>query len=575
MSLGAGSRLGPYEILEPLGAGGMGEVYKARDTRLGREVAVKVLPEELSKDRERLARFEREARAASALSDPHIVSVFDVGREADAPFLVTELVEGEDLRAVLSAGRLSIERAVELAAQIAEGLAAAHEKGIVHRDLKPENVLVTVSGLAKIADFGLAKLVERSGEESVDDARTVSSYTQPGMLMGTVGYMSPEQVRGRVVDHRSDIFSLGSMLHEMLTGARPFRRDTAAETMTAILNEEPPGLSDPRGPSAPALDRIVRRCLEKRPEQRFQSARDLAFALRTLASLTEVPSREAAAMASTSGVIRSVLPLPPGTRLAGRASPALAISRDGSRIAFVAQEEDGPRHLYVTHLDRGETERIPESEYAEGPFFSPDGHWVAFASDTAADSPRTGELRKHSFSSGLTQTVCPLPDYSGGCWGEDGAIYFVGDETRGLFRVPSAGGEPEAVVTRFRVGENEGGRCVGYPRLLPGGRSALVLDWDASTLGDTSLLDLGSGELRSFAPSGSSGTAVRTGHLLYSRIGGTLLAAPFDAREGRVTGPPVAVLKDLALDGAGGVFAISETGTLVHARGTSAEATTS
>ena len=390
-----------------------------------------------------------------------------------------------------------------------------------------------------------------------------SSLTDAGAVLGTVAYMSPEQIREQAVDHRSDIFSLGSVLHEMLAGARPFQRKTAAETIAAILTEEAPERSDPRGRIGPALDRIVRRCLEKRPEQRFQSARDLAFALRTLVSLPEAPAREAAA----TGVTRSVLPLPRGTRLSGQASPVLAISRDGSKLAFVAQDEDGPRHLYVSHLDRGETERIPESEYAEGPFFSPDGRWVAFAADVSADSPRPGELRAHSFSSGLTQTVCPLPGFEGGCWGEDGAIYFVGNVLEGLRRIPSAGGREEPVTTRFRVGEAEGPRCIGYPRLSAGGRSALVLDWDASALGDTSLLDLSSGQLRAFASTGSTGAAVRTGHVLYTKTDGTLFAAPFDPLRGGATGPAVAILKDVALDGAGGVFAVSDTGTLVFARG--------
>ncbi|MGZ5381521.1 MAG: protein kinase domain-containing protein, partial [Thermoanaerobaculia bacterium] len=489
MTIREGTRLGPYEILSPLGAGGMGEVYRARDTRLDRSVAVKVLPDEVSKDPERLARFEREARAASALCDPHIVSVFDVGRESEVPFLVTELVEGSDLRALLGAGRLAVERAVELAAQISEGLAAAHEKGIVHRDLKPENILVTRSGIAKIADFGLAKQTAPGDGNQSQMTTSPLSLTEAGAVLGTVAYMSPEQIREQVVDHRSDIFSMGSVIHEMWAGARPLQRKTAAETMAAILTEETPERSDLRGRIGPALDRIVRRCLEKRPEQRFQSARDLAFALRTLVSLPEVRAREAAA----TGVTRSVLPLPRGTRLSGLASPVLAVSRDGSKLAFAAQEEDGPRHLYVLHLDRGETELILESEYAEGPFFSPDGRWVAFAADVSADSPRPGELRAHSFSSGLTQTICPLPGFQGGCWGEDGAIYFVGNVLEGLRRIPSAGGREEPVTTQFRVGETKGPRCIGYPRLSAGGRSALVLDFDASVLGDTSLLVLSSG----------------------------------------------------------------------------------
>jgi Tol biopolymer transport system component len=566
MALSPGSRLGPYEILTPLGAGGMGEVYRARDRKLDRDVAVKVLPQFVAADPDTLARFEREAKAVAALSHPNILSIFDFGTHEGMSYAVMELLEGETLRGKLDAGPIPQKEAVDYALQVAKGLSAAHEKGIVHRDLKPENLFVLSDGHLKILDFGLAKRVEAVAPGKETSAPTVSGHTVPGTVMGTVGYMSPEQVRGLPVDHRSDIFSFGVILYELLSGKRAFKKDTAADTMSAILNEDPPELAEGRKFS-PALDHIVQHCLEKDREKRFQSARDLAFALRTLVSLTEEPVREAAASGAGAGITRSVLPLPPGTRLAGHASPVLAISRDGSKLAFVAQKEDGSQYLYVTHLDRGETERIAESEYGEGPFFSPDGRWVAFAADISPESPRSGELRKHSFSSGLTQTVCPLPAYEGGCWGDDGAIYFVGNVTRGLYRVPSAGGEPEAVVNRFRVGGNEVGRCVGYPRLLAGGRSALVLDWDASALGDTSFLDLRSGELRSIAASASAGTAARTGHLLYSKVGGTFLAAPFDAPQGRVTGPPVALAKDLALDGAGGVFAVSETGTLVFARG--------
>ena len=273
-----GTTLGPYRVLEKLGEGGMGEVYKARDARLGRDVAIKVLPAEFAADPDRLRRFEQEARAASALSHPNILVVHDIGSHEGTPYLVTELLEGETLRARLGRGLLFPGEAVELAVQMASGLAAAHEKGIVHRDLKPENLFVTGDGHVKILDFGLAKLLRPPGETTA--ASTVAGATEPGMVMGTVAYMSPEQVRGQAVDHRSDIFSLGCVLYEMLGGERPFAGATAADTLAAILTRDPRPLTDSRPDLPPALETVVLRCLEKRPEERFDTARDAAFALR-------------------------------------------------------------------------------------------------------------------------------------------------------------------------------------------------------------------------------------------------------------------------------------------------------
>jgi serine/threonine-protein kinase len=279
MSLASGARLGPYEIVSPLGAGGMGEVYRARDTRLGREVAVKVLPPGFSEDADRLRRFEQEARAASALNHPNILTVHDVGTQDGAPYVVSELLEGETLRERLSSGALSSRRAVDYATQIARGLAAAHEKGIVHRDLKPENLFVTKDGRVKILDFGLAKLTRPEKIGPTTEAPTQTAGTEPGVVMGTAGYMSPEQVRGQAADQVSDIFSLGAVLYEMLTGRRAFRGASAIETLNAILKEEPAEVSQSGRDVSPPLERITRRCLEKSREERFQSARDLAFAL--------------------------------------------------------------------------------------------------------------------------------------------------------------------------------------------------------------------------------------------------------------------------------------------------------
>ena len=289
MPLTSGTKLGPYEIVAPLGAGGMGEVYRARDTRLGRDVAIKVLPEALARDADRLRRFEQEARTIATLSHPNILGIHDIGTRDGAPFLVSELLEGQTLREKLEAGPLPVRRAIEYALGIAQGLAAAHEKGIVHRDLKPENVFITKDGRIKVLDFGLAKLA--SPEQTHETVVTLASpATLPGMVMGTVGYMSPEQVRGDPSDARSDIFSFGAVLYEMLTGKRAFKRDTSAETMTAILREEPPELNNTGWQGPLGLQRILGRCLEKHVERRFQSASDLAFAIESLSGTSSAKS---------------------------------------------------------------------------------------------------------------------------------------------------------------------------------------------------------------------------------------------------------------------------------------------
>jgi Tol biopolymer transport system component len=285
MALTSGMKLGPYEIQSLVGAGGMGEVYRAHDSRLDRTVAIKVLPASFSADRERLQRFAQEARAAAALNHPNILSIFDIGEEQGAPYVVSELLEGETLGERLRTGALPIRRVIDYATQVARGLAAAHEKGIVHRDLKPENLFLTRDGRVKILDFGLAKLTRPESQDGSGDAPTVQVATEAGVVMGTAGYMSPEQVRGKSADHRSDIFAFGAILYEMIASKRAFHGETAADTMSAILKEEAPELSETAHHVPPGLERIVRHCLEKHPTQRFQSAGDLAF---DLEALTEV-----------------------------------------------------------------------------------------------------------------------------------------------------------------------------------------------------------------------------------------------------------------------------------------------
>src|SRR6266508_3624005 len=279
MTLSAGTRLGPYEVLSPLGVGGMGEVYRGRDPRIGREVAIKVLPESFSRDAERLRRFEKEARSAGVLNHPNVLVVYDVGEHDGSPYIVEELLEGGTLRERLTQGPLRSAEAVEYAVQIARGLAAAHEKGVIHRDLKPENLFVTRDGRVKILDFGLAKLTQQeTAAAEAAEAATLSAVTEAGVTLGTVGYMSPEQVRGLPADARSDIFSFGAVLYEMLTGVRAFRGNSPAETMSMILKEDPPPLAK-ASEIPPALERVVKRCLDKEPGKRFQSASDVPFAL--------------------------------------------------------------------------------------------------------------------------------------------------------------------------------------------------------------------------------------------------------------------------------------------------------
>ncbi len=372
MSLAPGIKLGPYEILSPLGAGGMGEVYRAKDTRLDRDVAIKVLPESLSKDTDRLRRFEQEARTVAALNHPNILAIHDIGAHEGAPFLVSELLEGETLREKIEAGPLPVRRAIEYALGIAQGLAAAHDKEIVHRDLKPENVFLTRDGRVKVLDFGLAKLLRP--EESNETGVTLTSpATLPGMVMGTMGYMSPEQVRGAATDARSDIFSFGAVLYEMLTGKRAFRRDTAAETMTAILREDPPELTETGRQGPLGLQRILNRCLEKNVERRFQSASDLAFAIESLSGTSTTRVIEQAksqkswlpwAVAATGvlligtamwwlGRASGVKPQPRYTRLSylqGFLSNA-RFAKDAQTVLYSAQWANDPLQVYSVRLE--------------------------------------------------------------------------------------------------------------------------------------------------------------------------------------------------------------------------------
>jgi len=382
MTLTAGTKLGPYEIIAPLGAGGMGEVYRARDTRLGREVALKVLPEYFSRDADRLRRFEQEARAVAALSHPNILAIHDIGEHNGAPFIVSELLEGNSLRGELDHGPLSQRKASDYAAQIAQGLSAAHEKNIIHRDLKPENIFLTKEGRVKILDFGLAKLSPTTGgAKSESDGLTMtSSPTEAGVVMGTAGYMAPEQVRGSGVDSRTDIFAFGAVLYEMASGKRAFQRDTAAETMTAILKEDPPELSEMTHPVSPAMERIVRRCLEKQPEQRFQSAKDLAFALEALSGTSSTSGSRTAANAAIAEATRKT-PWP--AIVVGVAVLGLLL---GAAIAWLLRPDAPPPPTFArVSFHRGEVIRAR---------FAPDGKTVLYSAKFGGGLPDTYNIRE-------------------------------------------------------------------------------------------------------------------------------------------------------------------------------------
>ncbi len=384
MPLPAGTRLDAYEILGLLGSGGMGEVYRARDSALSRDVAIKILPAYVSGDPDRLRRFEQEARAAAALNHPNILAIYRTGAFDGAPYIVSELLEGSTLREVLQHGPLPTRKAIDYGSQIAHGLAAAHDKGVVHRDLKPENLFVTKDGRVKILDFGLARLTPRAST-SDGNAQTLTAATDPGVVMGTAGYMSPEQVRGEPADHRTDIFALGAILYEMVTGKRAFQRATSAETMTAILHDEPPGISQITQAAPPGLQRVVHRCLEKSPEQRFQSASDLAFALEALSDSGSAYSASGAILEKPSASASDLQPIPPGHGTTPRRNRAVAILAcflcvllaGGAWLIYRKWRAGSP----TAAVQRALTRVTFDDGLQIGATWSPDGRYIAYSSD--------------------------------------------------------------------------------------------------------------------------------------------------------------------------------------------------
>jgi Tol biopolymer transport system component len=610
----AGARLGPYEIVSPLGAGGMGEVYRARDSRLGRDVAIKVISASFSSDPERLRRFEQEARAAAALNHPNILAVLDIGTHDGAPYIVSELLEGETLRARLgkaptrsidtpgsggaaatNAGSgsrgLSARKTIEYAVQIARGLAAAHDKGIVHRDLKPENVFVTADGHVKILDFGLAKLIESSPAfANVSQMPTAHVDTAAGTLLGTLGYMAPEQVRGQPVNCRADLFAFGAMLYEMLSGQRPFRGETTADTVSAILDKEPPDLPIAERNIPPGLARIVDRCLEKSPGARFQSAGDLAFALEGLSSPSGIAAASeptgrlnrlgrwawpvaavlglTAAMALAApylrppalepAAVRFTMPPPPGTRFPfGAANPSQAVSPDGRRLAFVAGRPGAPFSLWVRELDSVEARQLPGTDGAFDAFWSPDGRFLAFFADA--------RLKKIDVSGGSAQVIGDVQSPSGGTWNADDVIIY-GSNAGPLLRVSATGGQPVALTTLDRSRKETAHR---HPYFLPDGRHFLYVAGPSNTV---YVGELDAPEGKPLLTADSKAVYTAPGYLLFVRQG-RLMAHAFDARTLEMAGQPFSVAGQVGYFAvtARAAFSVSDAGVLTIASGDAGE----
>jgi Tol biopolymer transport system component len=589
-----------YRIVSKIGAGGMGEVYRARDTRLDREVAIKLLPAEVSSDPDRLKRFEQEARATSALNHPNILTVYDIGTHEGSPYIVAELLEGEELRDRLDAGTIPLRKAVDYAQQIVSGLSAAHEKGITHRDLKPENLFITNDERVKILDFGLAKLRANASEPQGSEDATRKAITNPGVVMGTVGYMSPEQVRGQVADYRSDIFSFGAILHEMLSGRRAFRRETMAETMAAILKEEPEELAATNPNINPSLERIVQRCLEKKPERRFHSSHDLGFALESLSAPTgssgnTMTTAATTALIETSGAVwRARLPwlafavaatvaivasffafknsrrtgdeagavrfnISHGQRTTGFGQ--IAISPDGRNLVMSAINEGKPQ-LWLRPLDSFTARVLPGTENIAGfPFWSPDSRSIAFATG--------GKLRKIDLADGTVQSLCDIPvgDRRGfdGTWNRDGTIlFFVGGST--IFRVAAAGGKPEPIPGMDQPRQDV---LFRWPQFLPDGKHFLYLVTTAQQgTSEVFVATLDGKEPKRLLTAQSSaryaGSPNGGGYLLFARDG-ALLAQPFDAQNLTLAGDSVRIADQLRVNSnSRAFFSVSDNGILVY-----------
>jgi serine/threonine-protein kinase len=593
-----GSRLGPYEITAKLGEGGMGEVYRARDSKLEREVAIKVLPAAFSEDPERLARFEREARLLAQLHHPHVASVFGLEESEGVSALVMELVEGPTLAGRLTRGPLPLQEALAIAFQIAEALEAAHEKGIVHRDLKPQNIKAPEDGPVKVLDFGLAKALDpvaaASGAQSASQLAASPTLTLgatvQGVLLGTAAYMAPEQAKGGAIDKRADIWAFGVVLWEMLTGKRLFEGDSAAETLAGVLKSEI-DLDALPTEAPPAIRRLLRQCLERQPRNRLHDIADARIVLEEAldggapdeapaAGLEPVArSRRrlhvlwlcALVVASAGAALlarriagpgeasraprRLAIQLPPEQELGVGGNSLFVFSPDGESLAFAGGVE-GRRMLLVRPLSEREATPVPGTDDGEAPFFSPDGSWIGFI--------QRGQLMKVPVEGGRPVRVAEARGAGGATWLADGSIVVAPIYSDGLFRVSPDGGEPERLTTPDRA---DGVLGHWWPEQVPGGSWVLFTAFrtpvDSSRVG---AVHLGTGEIRWLVDGGFFGRYSPSGHLLYAR-GQRLYALPFDPGSATLTGPAKAVLADLAVEQTGGFafLAVSPQGTLAYA----------
>lgn len=604
MALSRGQRLGAYEISAPLGAGGMGEVYRAKDTKLGREVAIKILPRQFSSDSTRLNRFVREARSASSLNHPNIITIHEIGWLDETSYIVMELVDGKTLRELLGNGPLPVRKVLFFGAQIAEGLAKAHAAGIVHRDLKPENVMISRDGFVKILDFGLAKLLPADGSINEEGEALTVSRTEPGVILGTVGYMSPEQASGQAIDFRSDQFSLGSILYEALTGKRAFQRSSTVETLSAVLRDEPDSIRA-LAPAAPGpLRWIIERCLAKSRDDRYASTKDLARDLATLQDhfaevgtfAESVPGSQrvdgirgskksllvawgTAALAvviaalALQAYFRNNAKSEPTIRFhvsapekatfnfAGRDAGPVAMSPDGSRIAFVASTAEGRKRLFIRRLDSLSAQPLEGTDGASYPFWSPDSRYLGFFAD--------GKLKKIDSFQGPSQTICDAPMGRGGAWNRDGVIVFAPSVYGSLNRVSADGGE----VTRATELDNSSDELSHrWPSFLPDQRHFLYLGFRSVVAGQKSghrayVASLDDKEKRFLFEADSAVQYAWPGYLLFAREAG-LLAIPFD-KTLRVRGEARAIARHVQtyLNTASAIFSVSQNGVLTYEEG--------
>ncbi len=593
MTLSSGARLGPYEIAEPIGAGGMGEVYRARDTRLDRTVAIKVLPAHSADRPEVRQRFEREARAASALNHPHICTLHDIGRQDDIDYLVMEYLEGETLADRLRKGAMPLDQSLRIATQVADALDRAHRTGITHRDLKPGNIMLTKDG-AKVLDFGLAKIRERGAGPAMSGGSVMATLTSPltgeGSIVGTLQYMSPEQLEGQEADARSDIFAFGSVLYEMVAGRRPFEAKTQASLIARILEHDVAPLSSIVPSAPPALEQLLRSCLAKDPDERRQNMHDVLVDLRWIAEggsragiPTPVPAPRkarpvawmaACAVLALAAVTLAILywqrPRPESPMVRFTIPPpekqgfgyGLTISQDGKRVAFVAAAAEGQPQLWIRSLDSLASQPIPGTEGASFPFWSPDGRSVGFFAG--------GKLNKVDTVGGPVQNLADAPDPRGGAWNEAGVILFAPNTTSPLQRVSASGGSAAVEVTRLDGTRKE--HSHRWPHFLPDGRHFLCFSYIGGSANAIATGSLDSKDLTILTPADSA-PAYSSGFLSYVR-GSILMAQPFDAGRLRLSGDAVAVAQGVAAEGEIGPtafsrFSFSHNGVLVYKTGSS------